>query len=48
VIGYITDKSEGAQLMTTDKHLFELKAQGWDALKKRDLDNLSSKEKTSD
>lgn len=48
VIGYITDKTEGTQLMTTDNHLFELKAQGWDALKKRDLEIPGSDKKSSD
>ena len=43
VIGYITEKSEGEKLVSNDNHLFNLEAQGWDALKKRDLDNFSSK-----
>jgi thiamine-monophosphate kinase len=32
IIGYITDKAEGMNLITKDDKLFELKAQGWDAL----------------
>ena len=43
VIGYITEKSEGEKLVSNDNHLFNLEAQGWDALKKRNLDNFSSK-----
>lgn len=42
VIGYITDESEGEKLVSNDNHLFNLEAQGWDALKKRELDNLTS------
>ncbi len=33
-IGYMTDPSEGNRLITTDNQSIELKAQGWDALKK--------------
>ena len=33
IIGYITDKSEGNRLVTVDNQLFDIKAQGWDALK---------------
>ncbi len=47
VIGYITEKTEGEKLVTTDNHLFDLKAQGWDALKKRDLNKLTSNKKKS-
>lgn len=35
VIGYMTDKSEGEHLIAQDGTQIELKAQGWDALKKR-------------
>ncbi|MCB2207284.1 MAG: thiamine-phosphate kinase [Bacteroidetes bacterium] len=42
VIGYITDESEGEKLVSNDNQLFKLEAQGWDALKKRELDNLTS------
>jgi len=48
VIGVITDNSEGTKLVTPDNHLIELKAQGWDALKKRDPDQLTSNQKSSD
>lgn len=34
VIGYMTDASEGAHLVSTSDTLVELKAQGWDALRK--------------
>lgn len=37
VIGYITDAAEGQRLITNDNQIVELEAQGWDALKKRDL-----------
>ncbi len=37
VIGYITDKSEGERLITNDNQVVELEAQGWDAMKKREL-----------
>ncbi|RLD87630.1 MAG: thiamine-phosphate kinase, partial [Bacteroidetes bacterium] len=47
VIGYITEKAEGEKLVTTDNHVFDLKAQGWDALKKRDLGDLTSNTKKS-
>lgn len=36
VIGYITDVSEGERLVTVDNNMIELKAQGWDALKKEE------------
>lgn len=32
IIGYITDEAEGMNLITKDDKLFELKAQGWDAM----------------
>jgi thiamine-monophosphate kinase len=35
IIGYITDKAEGMNLITKDNKLFELKAQGWDAMLNR-------------
>lgn len=35
VIGYMTDVSEGERLVTSDNASVELKAQGWDALKKK-------------
>ena len=37
VIGYMTDASEGQRLVTPDNHVIELIAQGWDALKKREI-----------
>ncbi len=37
VIGYITDASEGERLITNDNQVVELQAQGWDALKKREI-----------
>jgi thiamine-monophosphate kinase len=37
VIGYMTETSEGMQLITPDEHAIELKAQGWDAMRKREL-----------
>ncbi|MBU0488271.1 MAG: thiamine-phosphate kinase [Bacteroidetes bacterium] len=36
VIGHITDESEGAAMITRTGSVIELKAQGWDALRKRD------------
>ena len=35
VIGYMTDPSEGERLITSDNLSVELKAQGWDALKRK-------------
>jgi len=35
VIGYMTDASEGERLITNDNTSIELKAQGWDALKRK-------------
>lgn len=35
VIGYMTDASEGERLITNDNLSIELKAQGWDALKRK-------------
>ena len=37
VIGYMTDQAAGEQLITPDDHAVELKAQGWDALRKREV-----------
>ena len=37
MIGYISEASEGARLITNDDQVVELQAQGWDALKKREL-----------
>ena len=37
VVGYMTDASAGQQLISNDNHSFELKAQGWDALQKREI-----------
>jgi len=34
MIGYITETAEGNKLITPDNQHIELKAQGWDALKK--------------
>jgi thiamine-monophosphate kinase len=34
VIGYMTDASEGARIITKGNHTFPITAQGWDALKK--------------
>ncbi|MBN2616455.1 MAG: thiamine-phosphate kinase [Bacteroidales bacterium] len=34
IIGYITDASEGNRLITSGNQVIELKAQGWDGLKK--------------
>jgi len=47
VIGYITEESEGEKLVSNDNHLFNLEAQGWDALKKRDLGNFSSSKEST-
>lgn len=38
VIGYMTEEKEGCQLVTNDNQMVKLEAQGWDALKKRELD----------
>ena len=35
IIGYMTDISEGERLITSDNLSIELKAQGWDALKRK-------------
>jgi thiamine-monophosphate kinase len=37
VIGNMTEASAGKQLITPDSHSVPLEAQGWDALKKREL-----------
>lgn len=38
IIGYMTNPSEGKQLITNDNQSIELKAQGWDALRKREME----------
>ncbi len=38
IIGYMTEPNEGLNLITGDNQLVGLQAQGWDALKKRELD----------
>lgn len=35
IIGYMTEEHEGCQLITTDDKVIEIKAQGWDGLKKQ-------------
>lgn len=35
IIGHITDKAEGSNMISTSGHAVEIKAQGWDALKKK-------------
>jgi thiamine-monophosphate kinase len=42
IIGHITDETDGEKLVSNDNHLFNLEAQGWDALKKRELDKLTT------
>ena len=37
IIGHMTDKSEGVQMVTLAEELIEIKAQGWDTLRKREL-----------
>jgi thiamine-monophosphate kinase len=37
VIGYMTEASEGMRLVTPDNRSVELQAQGWDALRKREM-----------
>jgi thiamine-monophosphate kinase len=37
VIGYMTDASEGMRLLTPDDRSIELQAQGWDAMREREL-----------
>lgn len=39
VIGYMTDISEGENMVTKDNVSIKLKAQGWDALKKKEMEN---------
>ncbi len=36
IIGHMTDKCEGVQMVTPDDEMVEIKAQGWDALRKRE------------
>ncbi len=38
IIGYITDKAEGMHLITKDEKVFEIKAQGWDAMLNKNRD----------
>lgn len=38
VVGYITESNEGQHLISVDNQMIKLEAQGWDALKKRNLD----------
>ncbi len=38
VIGHITDESEGVAMVTVNETLIDINAQGWDALKKRQMD----------
>ena len=40
VIGYMTDVNEGERLITSDNTSVELKAQGWDALKRKVYENI--------
>lgn len=37
VVGYMTESEAGQQVISNDNQSFELKAQGWDALKKREV-----------
>jgi len=37
IVGYMTEEKEGQQLLTNDDQMIKLEAQGWDALKKREL-----------
>lgn len=37
VIGYMTEPSDGMRLVTPDERSIELQAQGWDAMRKREL-----------
>lgn len=37
IIGYMTDASEGEQLITNDNQSIQLRAQGWDALKSKNI-----------
>lgn len=39
VVGYMTDASEGENMVTNDNISIKLKAQGWDALKKKEMEN---------
>ncbi len=38
VIGYMTEPENGKRLITNDNQAIDLKAQGWDGLKERDID----------
>lgn len=39
VIGYMTEPENGKRLITADNQAIDLKAQGWDGLKERDIDS---------
>jgi len=41
VIGYMTEPENGKRLITNDEQVIDLKAQGWDGLKERDMDTVS-------
>lgn len=38
IVGYMTEEKEGQHMVTNDDQMIKLEAQGWDALKKRELD----------
>ncbi len=38
VVGYMTEEKEGQHMVTNDNQMIKLEAQGWDALRKRELD----------
>ncbi len=40
VIGYMTEPENGKRLITNDNQVIDIKAQGWDGLKDRDLDSV--------
>ncbi len=39
IIGYMTEPENGKRLITSDDQAIDLKAQGWDGLKERDIDS---------
>ena len=39
IIGYMTEPENGKRLITSDNQAIDLKAQGWDGLKERDIDS---------
>ncbi len=45
IIGYMTEPNEGMNLVTHDNQMIKLEAQGWDALKKRNIDRELSNDK---